>query len=77
MVNRHRLVAWVGQTCLAGVGWRAVGEAPKDAKYVLIAAPHTSNWDFPLMMLCGMAMGVWPCWVGKASLFRPPLGCRC
>lgn len=73
-MSLRRPLAWVGRTCLASVGWRAVGEAPKEAKYVLIAAPHTSNWDFPLMMLCGMAMGVWPCWVGKASLFRPPLG---
>lgn len=69
-----RLVAWIGRTCLAAVGWRVVGERPAEAKYVLIAAPHTSNWDFPLMMLCGMAMGVWPSWVGKDALFRPPLG---
>ncbi|MCB9335971.1 MAG: 1-acyl-sn-glycerol-3-phosphate acyltransferase [Flavobacteriales bacterium] len=28
-------------------GWKTVGEIPKDLhKYVIIAAPHTSNWDF-------------------------------
>lgn len=59
---------------LAGAGWRIEGEAPAVPRYVLIAAPHTSNWDLVLMLLCGMAYGVWPSWVGKDTLFRPPLG---
>lgn len=29
------------------LGWKAVGEIPPDIKkYIIIAAPHTSNWDF-------------------------------
>lgn len=72
--TRLRFIAWLGRTGLALAGWRAVGERPREAKYVLIAAPHTSNWDFPLMILCGMALGVRPAWVGKATLFRAPLG---
>jgi len=29
------------------LGWKTAGEIPKDIKkYVIIAAPHTSNWDF-------------------------------
>ena len=56
------------------VGWRVVGGKPAAARYVLIAAPHTSNWDFVLMMLCGMVLGIWPAWVGKHTLFVPPLG---
>ncbi|HEY5637505.1 MAG TPA: lysophospholipid acyltransferase family protein [Burkholderiales bacterium] len=69
-----RFIAWLGRSGLALAGWRVVGARPREAKYVLIAAPHTSNWDFPLMLLCGMALGVWPAWVGKASLFRAPFG---
>lgn len=72
--TRKGFIAWLGRSGLALAGWRAVGVRPREAKYVLIAAPHTSNWDFPLMLLCGMALGVWPAWVGKASLFRPPFG---
>ena len=60
--------------CLAAAGWRVEGVRPQEAKYVLIAAPHTSNWDFPLMLLCGMVLGVWPAWVGKHTLFRAPFG---
>lgn len=67
-------VAWAARLCLSAIGWRAVGVRPHEPKYVLIAAPHTSNWDFPLMLLCGMALGVWPAWVGKDTLFRPPFG---
>ena len=59
---------------LASVGWKIVGEAPKEAKYVLIAAPHTSNWDLVLMLLCGVEYGVWPSWVGKHTIFRAPFG---
>ena len=29
------------------LGWKAEGEIPSDIKkYILLAAPHTSNWDF-------------------------------
>ena len=70
----RRVVALCGRSCLAMVGWRVVGGKPAAARYVLIAAPHTSNWDFVLMMLCGMVLGIWPAWVGKHTLFVPPLG---
>jgi 1-acyl-sn-glycerol-3-phosphate acyltransferase len=68
------LVAWIGRTCLSLGGWRVVGGRPEAGRYVLIAAPHTSNWDFPLTVLYGMALGIWPAWVGKHTLFRFPLG---
>jgi len=28
------------------MGWQLVGQKPDLEKYVLIVAPHTSNWDF-------------------------------
>ncbi len=64
----------VARLCLTLVGWRAELPAPTEPKYVLIAAPHTSNWDLVLMLLCGLVYGLRPCWTGKKSLFRPPLG---
>jgi 1-acyl-sn-glycerol-3-phosphate acyltransferase len=42
-------------------------------KYVIIGAPHTSNWDFPLTLLALSALGLQFCWVGKHTLFRGPL----
>ena len=36
----------------AMAGWSFKGELPKASKTVFIAAPHTSNWDFVLLVLC-------------------------
>ena len=41
---------------------------------VLIAAPHTSNWDFLMMMLFIGAFGIKTKWMGKNNLFNPPFG---
>lgn len=73
-MKKRGLAARFAHLALASVGWEIVGDAPKETKYVLIAAPHTSNWDLVLMLLCGMEYGVWPSWVGKHTLFKPPLG---
>lgn len=56
------------------LGWRLVGARPQLDRYVLIAAPHTSNWDFPLMLLFAAAFDIKITWMGKHSLFRPPMG---
>lgn len=56
------------------LGWRLDGARPQFDRYVLIAAPHTSNWDFPLMLLFATAFDIKITWMGKHSLFRPPMG---
>ena len=55
-------------------GWKADPDAPQLEKYVLIGAPHTSNWDFPLTLLGLSSMGVRFNWVAKHTLFRWPFG---
>ena len=55
-------------------GWSLEGEQPAAPRYVLIAAPHTSNWDFPLMLLYAAAFEMKVTWMAKHSLFWPPLG---
>lgn len=50
-------------------GWKAVGEEIENPRFVLIAAPHTSNWDFPLMMLVVLKLRLELFWMGKNSLF--------
>jgi 1-acyl-sn-glycerol-3-phosphate acyltransferase len=32
------------------IGWQVEGERPNIPKYVMIAAPHTSNWDFVIAL---------------------------
>ncbi len=55
-------------------GWSVIGEAPKIQRYVIIAAPHTSNWDFPITLLAGINLGLRINWLGKNTLFRFPFG---
>ncbi len=55
-------------------GWRTnISEAPPPP-FVFIGAPHTSNWDFPLMLAAVLALEHDARWLGKDSLFRPPFG---
>ena len=56
-------------------GWKVEGALPDSArKSVLIAAPHTSNWDLPYTLMVGFALRLNLYWMGKASLFGPPFG---
>jgi 1-acyl-sn-glycerol-3-phosphate acyltransferase len=55
-------------------GWRVEGTAPDLPKYVLVVAPHTSNWDFLVMLALAVALRIKVTWMGKHTLFRPPLG---
>ncbi len=53
-------------------GWRAYGEVPSPRKFVLIAAPHTSNWDFVYFIGLTQELGIMPHFMGKKSLFKWP-----
>ena len=56
-------------------GWKVEGELPLSAlKSVFIAAPHTSNWDLPYTLMVAFVLRLNIYWMGKASLFRGPLG---
>ena len=41
--------------------------------FVLVAAPHTSNWDFPLMLAMAWKSGLTPRWLGKKEMFFFPV----
>ena len=43
-------------------------------KCVVIAAPHTSNWDLPNTLMAGFALRMNLYWMGKSSIFNPPFG---
>ncbi len=56
------------------VGWKTVDQSEGQKKYILIAVPHTSNWDFPLFLLIVSALDIKTYWLGKSSLFKWPFG---
>ncbi|MEL6546550.1 MAG: 1-acyl-sn-glycerol-3-phosphate acyltransferase, partial [Myxococcota bacterium] len=68
------MMKWIARTMLRFTGWAPEGELPKAAKAVVIAAPHTSNWDGYYIILMGFALGIKFAWIGKKALFRGPLG---
>jgi 1-acyl-sn-glycerol-3-phosphate acyltransferase len=66
--------ARLGRAWLASFGWRVEGVAPDVRKAVVVAAPHTSNWDLPFTLATAAALGIRISWMGKHTLFRPPFG---
>lgn len=54
--------------------FRVEGDLPNLSKFVIIAAPHTSNWDFPVGMAAKLALGLGAVWIGKHTIFRGPFG---
>ncbi|MFT3892281.1 MAG: lysophospholipid acyltransferase family protein [Anaerolineales bacterium] len=56
------------------VGWRVQGKLPDLPKFVLIGAPHTSNWDFILFLGVMFTLRADVRFMGKAELFRSPIG---
>ena len=49
--------------------WKLVTEPAPTRPTRLIGAPHTSNWDFVLMLAIAWKLGVDFRWLGKKSLF--------
>ncbi len=59
---------WLARQILRLTGWTLEGEKPQATRCVMIAAPHTSNWDFPLMLLFATAFDMKVTWM--ASLWH-------
>lgn len=64
----------LARAILTMAGWKIEGDGPSPRRFVLIAAPHTSNWDFPLMLLFAASFDLKISWLGKHTLFSPPFG---
>lgn len=68
------LKAALGRLWLRGLGWRIEGGRPAMAQAVVIAAPHTTNWDLPFTLAVAWALGIRIRWIGKHTLFKGPMG---
>lgn len=71
----NSLLRGLSLAILRSTGWKVEGSLPAHAaKSVLIAAPHTSNWDLPYTLMIAFALRLRVYWMGKQSLFRAPFG---
>jgi 1-acyl-sn-glycerol-3-phosphate acyltransferase len=66
----HTLAKWLFRL----IGWRAIGQVPNVPKFVVIAAPHTTNFDGVLVIFAAQIYRVKLYWMGKHNLFKPPFG---
>lgn len=64
----------ISRTLLRLLGWKLLEPAKRPDKAVVIAYPHTSNWDFLYTMLGKNTLGLGAHWVAKDTLFRWPMG---
>ena len=69
------LLRALSKVILKVIRWQVVGALPENQKkYVLIVAPHTSNWDFVLFVLAVSVLRLQPSVLIKSTLFVGPLG---
>ena len=76
-LSPNKFMAWMSLLFLKILGWRVEGEIPDIKKFIIIAAPHTSNWDFPISLAFAFALKIKIYWMGKAAMFRWPFGAAC
>jgi 1-acyl-sn-glycerol-3-phosphate acyltransferase len=65
---------WLAHTYLKLRGWRFIGQVPPDPRFVIIGAPHTTNWDFVAFLAAIRHWDFKPKYLGKHSLFAGPFG---
>jgi len=71
------MMSRVCRIILSLFGWKVSGYERLHSlrQYIIIVAPHTSNWDFPLGLLVRKGFGMDKVrYLGKSNLFKPPLG---
>jgi 1-acyl-sn-glycerol-3-phosphate acyltransferase len=61
------------KAALGLLGWRVVGGLPDYPKFVVVGAPHTSNWDFVMFLALAFILKGDLRYMGKKELFRWPV----
>ena len=72
VIHLMRGIAWL---YIKLAGWQVDRRGlPQSGNYLIVAAPHTSNWDFPIGLSLALHLRVKAYWIGKNSLFKGPAG---
>mgnify|MGYP000142819431 FL=1 len=70
LANRPKFVQWLGRTLHKASGWKVEGEIPNLKKFILVGAPHTSNWDFVHALILIWALDLKLNVLAKHTLFK-------
>ena len=73
LANRPKFVQWLGRTLHKASGWKVEGEIPNLKKFILVGAPHTSNWDFVHALILIWAVDLKLNVLAKHTLFKIPI----
>jgi 1-acyl-sn-glycerol-3-phosphate acyltransferase len=63
---------WLGRAMLTALRWRLDARLPDLPKFVIIAVPHTSNWDFVVGIAAVLALRVRVRWWVKHTVYVRP-----
>ena len=72
--SRSKILRKIGRFGINISGWTIKGKIPDEERIVLIAAPHTSNWDFVIGKLYSYIRSINGKYLIKSSFFNPILG---
>jgi 1-acyl-sn-glycerol-3-phosphate acyltransferase len=65
-------LGWVSRAVLRLRGWRTIVRLPQRGRAVVVIAPHTSYWDFPVLIMVALAHRLTVHWMATDALFRRP-----
>jgi 1-acyl-sn-glycerol-3-phosphate acyltransferase len=72
--RRKPFLQRVGLLGLRWLDWRVEGTFPDVRKFIIIVAPHTSNWDFVTALFCDLALDLEARFLAKHTIFIGPFG---
>ena len=72
--RRHPIRTLIGRALFKLIGWKLEGNLPNKSKLVLVALPHSSNFDFILALSVIWGWGLKLNYMGKHTLFKFPHG---
>ena len=68
------VLGWIGGAVLWMLRWTTRVRVPEEPRLLIVLAPHTSYWDFPLLISIALRYRVDAHWLGTHNLFRGPGG---
>ena len=72
--RKHPIRTLVGRLVFQLIGWKLEGNLPNKSKLIIVALPHSSNFDFILALSVIWGWGLELNYMGKHTLFKFPHG---